>query len=233
MKAWRGTLPLIALGLGLGASALVSQHLVQAAAPPLPPPAAPLYSNDFEKSPEGDVPGDMVVLTGSSFAIKSVDNNKVLELPGDPLDSYGVLFGPEGESLLAVQARIFATSTGKRNPEFGVGLGDANGYKLWMMPATGQLQIIKGEEVKITVPELWKTGSWTTMRLAARSGGDGKTVVEGKAWTAGEPEPKDWQISFTDDEEAPKGRASVWGVPYSSTPLRFDDLVVTKPGGDS
>lgn len=191
---------------------------------------APLYTQDFEKTAEGEAPSDMVILSGT-FAVKVVDGNHVLELPGDPLDGFGVLLGPEGEQYLSVQARVQATSTGKRFPEFGVGLGDTNGYKLIAMPAAGQVQIYKGEDVVATAPLAWKSGAWTTVKLQARKNAEGKAVVEGKAWASGEAEPKDWQVTFTDTEDAPKGRASIWGTPYASTPIRFDDVVVTKAGG--
>src|SRR2546423_6519205 len=98
------------------------------------PAGKPLYQQNFEQLPEGDPPGEIVVLSGS-FAVKSVEGNKVLELPGDPVDGYGVLFGPEVQAGVSVSARIFATATGKRTPEFGIGSGDSNGYKLWVMPA--------------------------------------------------------------------------------------------------
>src|SRR5256885_2228110 len=58
------------------------------------PAGKALYQQNFEQLPEGDPPGEIVVLSGS-FAVKSVEGNKVLELPGDPVDGYGVLFGPE------------------------------------------------------------------------------------------------------------------------------------------
>ena len=194
------------------------------------PPTKPLYANNFEKLPEGDPPEDMVALMGK-FAIRTVDGNKLLELPGDPVEGFGLLFGPDNESLLCVSARIYGTATGKRTPEFGIGLADSNGYKLWVIPATNELQIIRGEgDVKATVPFHWKSGTWTSLRLQVRQIGDGKFSVEGKAWEHGQEEPKAWMVAFTETEELPKGRPSVWGSPYSSTPIRFDDLLVTKPG---
>ena len=210
----------------LGALMFSSPRFSHRAEADTPATETPLYSNDFEKAAEGEPPKEIVILNGA-FEIKAVEGNKVLELPGDPVDSYGVLFGPEGQAYLKVQARIYATSTAKRMPEFGVGLGDSNGYKLWLMPATGQLQILKGEEVvaKAEYPS-WKTGAWTVLKLQARSDG-GKTVVEGKAWPHGQSEPAGWSIRHEDGAEPPKGRASAWGVPFSSTPIRFDDLVVS------
>jgi hypothetical protein len=186
-----------------------------------------LYANDFEKAEEGGVPKEMVVLSGE-FAVKKVEGNSVLELPGEPLQSFGVLFGPESEALLSVSARIYGTSTAKRMPEFGVGLGDSNGYKLWLMPITNELQIIKGEEVKAKVAFNWKSGSWTNFKLQVRKAGEGKFSVEGKAWQHGEAEPKEWMIAFAEAEAPITGRASVWGTPYASTAIRFDDMVVAK-----
>lgn len=190
--------------------------------------AQSLYDNDFRKATDGDVPKGIDVLNGS-FAIKTVDGRKTIEIPGDPVDAYGALFGPENETNLCVQSTIVATATGKRTPEFGVGLADANGYKLWIMPATSRLQIIKGEVVVTSVAFNWKSGVPTTLKLEARKDGD-HTIIEGKAWLKGEAEPKDWQIKFEEKGEAPKGRASIWGSPYSSTPIRFTDLVLNRAG---
>ena len=188
-------------------------------------PPQPIYQNDFEKLPDGDPPKDMVPLSGS-FSIKTIEGNKVLELPGDPVDGYGILFGPDTETTLSVSARIFATASGKRTPEFGLGVADTNGYKLWVMPSTHQIQILKGEDVKAAMPFHWKSGSWTSLRLQVRKVADGKFAIEGKAWQHGKEEPKDWMVAFIETEELPKGRPSAWGSPYASTPILFDDLVV-------
>src|SRR5260221_7326208 len=87
-----------------------------------------LYKNDFEKAAEGDPPADLGKADHGEFKVKTVDGNKVLELPGDPLEKFSMLFGPEDQPLLSVCARIYGTATGKRTPEFGVGLADTNGY---------------------------------------------------------------------------------------------------------
>jgi hypothetical protein len=185
-----------------------------------------VYANDFEKVPEGDPPGDIVVLAGK-FTVKTIDGNKVLEVPGDPVDGFGFLFGPDDQLLVNVSARIHATSTGKRSPEFGVGLADTNGYRAWVMPATNELQILKGEEVKAHVPYTWKSGSWTTVSLQLRKTAEGY-FVEAKCWESGQDEPKGWMVTFAEMDETPKGRPSAWGTPYSSMPIQFDDLKVTK-----
>jgi hypothetical protein len=182
------------------------------------------YVNNFETAKVGALPQDVMVLAGE-FMIAQEADNKFLLLPGSPLESFGLLVGPEQASSCI--ARIRATKTGKRMPEFGVGLAGAAGYKLWLMPATNQLQIIKGEQRIAKVPYTWTSGSWTILRLQLRTSPGGKTRIEGKAWPQDQQEPRDWMISFEDTEQPGKGRASVWGTPYSDTPIAFDDIRVT------
>ena len=123
---------------------------------------------------------------------------------------------------------IRATNTGKRFPEFGLGLCGAAGYRLWLQPAVGELQILKGDNVKSTRPYDWKPGTWLTLKFQLTKQNN-KTTLNGKIWPRGTPEPKDWTITFEDpdSEKPPKGRPSVWGIPYSGTPIDFDDIAIT------
>src|SRR5437870_5614240 len=72
-----------------------------------------LYQNNFEKEEVGKVPADFLVLDGG-FAVKEEAGNKFLELPGAPLDSFAVQFGPTESSNIMVSARIYATAKGRR-----------------------------------------------------------------------------------------------------------------------
>src|SRR6476646_4613286 len=81
----------------------------------------PLYENDFEESDIGKVPDEFLVLDGG-FAVKEENGNKFLELPGSPLDTYGLLFGPSLKQNSSVVARFFGTAKGRRYPTFAVGL---------------------------------------------------------------------------------------------------------------
>ena len=54
--------------------------------------------------------------------------------------------------------------------------------------------------------------------------------VEGKAWSQGAPEPDKTMISFDEKTEPSAGRASIWGSPYATTPIQFDDLVIKRIG---
>lgn len=183
-----------------------------------------LYSQDFEKASEGAAPEEVLILNGV-FAVKSGESGKFLELAPDPLDSDGILFGPGDKNAYTVSARIQSWSTGKRFPEFGVGACGPTGYRLWLMPATKELQLIKGEEVLKRIPYAWESGSWTRFALSVKQNGD-KWTIAGKAWADGKDEPKEWMLSIEEPEAPQAGRACVLMTPYSGKPIRVDDVAV-------
>ena len=186
--------------------------------------AADLYRNDFEKTEPRAVPEDLMVLEGG-FAVGQEGTNKFLELPGAPLETFGVLFGPTETNGLYVSARVFGTGKGRRFPSFALGLNGVGGYKLQVSPAKKMIELYRGDELLTSAPYQWESGVWTMLRLQTRPGKDGVSL-QGKAWKYGAAEPKEWTLSHIDKTEPPPGRSSLWGAPYSGTPVRFDDLVV-------
>jgi hypothetical protein len=64
-------------------------------------------------------------------------------------------------------------------------------------------------------------------RLQVRQMGGDAWKVEGKAWVQTDAEPKEWMVSMDEKVSPHNGRPSIWGSPYSGTPIRFDDLSVT------
>ncbi len=212
----RMTFRSVAMLTVMAASALVSGASAQV-----------LYTNGFDKAELEKVPEDMMVLDGG-FAVKDEGGNKFLELPGAPLETFGVLFGPTEASGLAVSARVQSTNKGRRSPTFAAGLNGVGGYKKEVAPAKKLIELLKGEEIVASAPFNWESGSWTMLRLQCRKGKDGEFTIEGKAWKHGDAEPKEWQIKRSEMAESPAGRPSVWGKPFAGTPVKFDDLVVTR-----
>lgn len=185
---------------------------------------APLYENDFQAAKVGEPPEGMLVLDGG-FAVRAEGAEQFLELPGTPLETYGVLFGPAQTNNVAVTARIYGTGKGRRYPAFGVGLGGVNGYKLRVSPGKKALELYHGDTELQRVPFDWKSGQWTHVQLQVRAVAAGGSVVEGKAWTHGASEPAEWLIRQPAEPAAPRpGRAALWGAPYADTPIRYDDL---------
>ena len=186
-----------------------------------------LYQNDFKSAEVGKVPDEFLVLDGG-FAVQEQDGNRFLELPGAPLETFGLLFGPTEKSGLRVGARIHGTQKGRRFPVIGVGVNGAVPYRLQLAPAKKALELYKGDDLLQSVPFIWVSDSWTEFRLQLTEVKDGGWRLEGKAWKQGSSEPDAWMVTQVLKEEPVAGRASVWGKPFSETPIRFDDLVVEK-----
>lgn len=186
--------------------------------------AKPIYENNFESATVDKTPEGTMAIAGD-FLVKQEGGNKFLELPGEPLDTFGILFGAAGQGDLSATAKFFGTKTGRKFPAFGVSLGGVGGYRLMMSGGKKMLEIFKADEVVKSVPFEWTSGAWTTLRLQVRKAGAG-WIVEGKAWPSTGAEPKDWQITLELTEAPVAGRAGLWGSPYSGTPIRFDDLVI-------
>ena len=189
------------------------------------PPDKVLFKIDFESATADSIPEELMVLAGE-FSVKDIAGNKLLELPGNPLEDFGALFGPAESDGIAVRARIYSESSKRLTPRFGIGLSGVSGYRLLVAPGQNQLQLLEDQQAVVSLPFEWKSGTWTSLHLQIRTASDGKWIIEGRAWPDGTPEPKDWSISFEVSEAPPAGKASIWGAPYSGKPILFDDLSV-------
>jgi hypothetical protein len=182
------------------------------------------------------VPEDFLVLNGD-FAVREINGVKLLELPGTPLDSFAVMFGPAGSENMGLKAHIQGTSRGRRYPSFAIGLNGLGGYRLRVAPARGALELFKGPEeggeTAASTPFQWKSGEWTWVQLQVRKAGESEWRVEGKAWLDGSPEPADWMVSTVQKDKPLPGRPFVAASPFSGTPIRFNQLVVTQVGVQS
>ena len=182
-----------------------------------------VYQNDFDKAQVGEVPKEFLVLDGG-FAIAEESGNKFLELPGAPLDTFGLLFGSTEKENRTVSARVFSTGKGRRFPTFSVGLNGVGGYKLQVSPGKKALELYKGDEVKTSVPFDWQSGKWTRLSLTLKKAGENQWMVDGRAFEDGGKEPEQPTLTFTETETPTPGRASIGGSPYATTPIRYDDL---------
>jgi hypothetical protein len=187
-----------------------------------------LYELDFQSSELDKAPADLLVLDGG-FAVKADGGDKFLELPGDPLETFGLLTLPKDnfKENIAISARMFGTSKGRRAPTFSAGLCGVGGYKLQISPGKKQIELFRSDTLKAAVPYDWKSGTWTQVRLQVRKTGAASWKVEGKVWTHGQPEPEAWTLTYDETVEPPGGRPGLWGSPFSGTPIRYDDLKIS------
>ena len=186
----------------------------------------PAFQNDFTQDPVGKAPPNIMVIAGA-FQVQEEAGQKFLELPGAPLDTFGMLFGPSQPGG-TVQARFYGTKQGRKFPTFGLSLGGVGGYRLQVSAGKKALEIFKRDEALASVPFTWESGEWTTLRLRLRKAEAG-WVVEGKAWAGAAPEPETWTVQLEQKETPPPGRPAIWGSPYAGTPIRFDDLLLEAP----
>jgi hypothetical protein len=185
--------------------------------------AEPLFTEDFSKSAADSAPEGFMIMSGG-FAVKEDGGNKILELPGAPLDTFGALFGPTPPAIdVSVRGRFFSTKQGRKFPAFGISVHGVGGYRLQVSPGKKAIEIYKADQSLASVPFEWQSGAWTNLRIQVRTNGGG-CVVEGKAWADGTPEPEKWMITQTESAAPKAGRAGIWGSPYAGTPIRFDDL---------
>jgi len=189
--------------------------------------ADPLYQTNFEKTELGEVPNDFLVLDGD-FAVKQEGGNKYLELPGAPLDSFGFMFGPSARHGNEISARMFGTKKGRRFPVFGVALNGVNGYRLQVAPAKRAIELLKGSTVVAKVPFRWRGGEWLRLALRVEQTGDAEWTVSGRVWADGKKAPAKPTITHKEAKAPRNGKPSIWGSPYSGTPIRYDDIVVKK-----
>lgn len=189
--------------------------------------ADPLFLEDFSRAAIGKTPTNFLVMDGQ-FTVVEDAGNRFLELPGAPLDTFGVMFGPSQKENWSVQARFLGSGKGRRFPVFGVSMNGRAGYFLHLAPAKKSLELLKGEAIQATAPyEGWANGAWTVLRIQVEKESDSSWLVQGKAWKDGTPEPAEWQVRWKETAPPNSGRAAVWGMPYSGTPIRFDDLRIT------
>jgi hypothetical protein len=189
--------------------------------------AEPLYQTNFEKTKTGEVPEDFLVLDGD-FAVKQSNGNKYLELPGAPLDAFGFMFGPSARHGNEISARMFGTKKGRRYPVFGVALNGVNGYRLQVAPAKRAIELLKGSAVVAKVPFRWGGGEWLRLALRVEQTGTAEWTITGKVWPDGKKAPAKPTITHKEAKEPRNGKPSIWGSPYSGTPIRYDDIVVKK-----
>ena len=185
---------------------------------------ASAYFNDFEHAAKGKPADDLQILNGD-FSVREEAGNSFLELPGDPLDTFGLLFGPGDVATLDVSARIWADATGRRSPEFGIGSNDIGGYKLWLWPGArlrraAQSRRCQGKqsllmEIRRMDPPSPESAPDQSQTLAS-----GRQSVAGQNRRTG---PTGSSASMTPRNPAPAKHRS-GASPFSGKPIRFDDL---------
>ena len=186
------------------------------------------FSEDFTGVDVDAEPESIFILDGE-YTVQEDGNNKCLSLPGSPMGDFGLLFGPrEREKPLELSFSFYASKKGRRMPSIAASIGGVRGYKLRLNPAARNLVLSMDETVFKEVPFSWKGEQWWKVRFQAFTGDTNQTTrLQCKLWPKEQNEPTEWFISEEFDIEYRGGKCALWGFPYSSTPILFDDLVIS------
>ena len=152
--------------------------------------------------------------------------NRFAQLPAEPLEAHGLMFGPAMVDGLRVAARFQGEAKGRQAPSFGVGLNGMSGYRLVVKPAEDKLLMLRNETTVAEAEYQWSPGQWTYLQLQLRPLPGLQWAVEGKAWADTQLEPTDWTLIWKEADKPLAGRPTVWGTPFSGQPIAVDDLRV-------
>jgi len=128
-------------------------------------------------------------------------------------------------SNYTIQADVYGATKDDKQPDIGL---IAQRYTFDMMGASQQLQIRTWTpqlRMAQTVPFQWKPETWYTMKFKAAVE-DGQTVLRGKVWEKGQPEPEEWMVTATDSPGEHNGSPGLFGNAKDAE-IFYDNVIVT------
>ncbi|QDU20011.1 PQQ-binding-like beta-propeller repeat protein [Urbifossiella limnaea] len=198
--------------------------------------ATTMYKQDFDKVPEGAVPGGWVN-TQAKFAVKKLPDGTIVlskvntdsRPPFARANAY--ITGPNAANY-TITSDVYATEVRGRMPDIGV----VNSRYTLILDGkpddekkSRQLRLVSWEarpRVNLATNFDWQPGTWYTMKMSAEPQPGGKVTVRGKVWKRGETEPTAWQFEFADPAGNATGAAALYG--YVSDP----QITAERPGAD-
>jgi hypothetical protein len=183
------------------------------------------FAFDCESWSEGEPPKEVFVVEGK-ITVEAKDGNKALKVNVGELVDANALLGDSANGSASIEARVFGTKQGRSMPKFAVGVHGQSGYRLVVFAAQKQLQLVKGDEVVKSIPFVWTSDVWLKLKLSVKKIAEGKWTIECKAWPADAAEPAQASITHEDATLKGQGKCSIWGTPFSNTPILFDDMKI-------
>jgi outer membrane protein assembly factor BamB len=185
------------------------------------------WSEDFEGIEVGAFPKTWLGVAGKA-SVQAVEGEegKIL-VKGKPrvgVPRADFLLGSADMAGYTIQADLKGIQEGRRRPDLGL---VNSGYTLDLQGNHQRLQIRSwAAELRMakTMDFAWETGVWYTMKMRVDQA-PGKTVIHGKVWKRGEPEPEAWTLSAEDPHPIPSGSPGLYG--YSPVEIYYDNVKVT------
>ena len=186
------------------------------------------FSEDFSKVETGSEPENLFILDGAYMVQVDQNDQKSLTLPGSPMGDFGLLFGPRiREKGLELQFSFFSRKKGRRMPSIAARIGGVRGFRFRLNPAARNLVLTFDDQTLKEIPFSWIGDQWWSVRFQITpEDSDQSTFVQYKLWPKQEAEPDTWLVSEKFSIQYKGGKCALWGFPYASTPILFDDLTV-------
>ena len=186
------------------------------------------FREDFSRLEIGSEPESLFILDGAFTVQVDKNEGKSLTLPGSPMGDFGLLFGPRiREKGLELRFSFFSRKKGRRMPSIAAGIGGVRGLRLRLNPAVKNLVLSFDEQTIKKTPFSWVGDKWWSARFQMTpKDSNQSTFVQFKLWPKQEAEPENWLISEKFDIQYKGGKCALWGFPYASTPILFDDLTI-------
>jgi hypothetical protein len=170
--------------------------------PPLP------WSFDFEGLKDAPV-----TWVGARYrhVLRSVDGNNVMvKITTIPLGMKSrCWFGQPGLHDYTIQADVRGSRAADKMPDIGL---IAQGYTMDLKgEQTLQIRAWDAQlRVEKSIAFTWQPDSWYTMKFQVAVQGD-KSVLRGKVWPRGQPEPSQWIIETADEMPNKTGSPGLYG----------------------
>jgi outer membrane protein assembly factor BamB len=188
-------------------------------------PALP-WTYDFDAW-TGEAPPRHWLNTTNKLFVRELEGSKVLVRVPDatPQRRTRIFMGPSTWSNLTVEADV--RSTERRRTLSDVGLFNQR-YGLVLFGNAQKLELQPWQAAaarSVDVPFVWKPDTWYHLKLRVDNKPRGLTLVRGKAWPKGEPEPAEWTVEKSDALGHREGSPGLYADPNSE--VYFDNLRVT------
>jgi hypothetical protein len=199
------------------------------------------YTQDFEKVPDGSVPGGWVNVQGKFLVVNQGGKKLLSKVNTDSRPPFAranaYLTGSEATGY-TIQADVMGTLVRDKLADGGIvncrytlildGKKDSADDKR-------QLRLVSWEarpRVNVAADFDWQPNTWYTMKLTVEQK-EKTALVRGKVWKAGDPEPEKWTIEFEDPTPNREGAAALYGYVSNITPgapgseIFYDNVSVT------
>jgi hypothetical protein len=171
-------------------------------------PALPwTYTFDADKTPRP------WWTANAKTTIGAIDGNGVLVRPRD--ETVGrrakVIIGRPDWSNYTIEADVRGPETRRQRGDIGL---INQRYVLVLFGNNQKLELqpwVAADEMTVRVPFEWAVNAWYRMKLRVENRSDGTTLVRGKVWPTGQPEPAAWTIEKIDRIPHVRGAPGLYG----------------------